>query len=317
MEIILPKTIIRQILPMTTLLLCISTLVGFGGRLWWLFDVAGYFRVQFLLILPVFILMLLSHKRYVLAVLAGGCVLINLATLASLYPSPITSMPVTRPIRILSANLQEQPEALIHIKQVIEAQQPDLVLLAEFHPSAVEMMDALQLEYPFTSLKPHFAGAGIALYSRFPLIDLPEADFGIPERPVINTKVQTPQGELTLLGLHPYPPTATRLWASRNEQLQQAATWGAAQSGSLLLVGDLNIVPWSPLFQDILSEGGLANGRKGFGWQPTWPVRWPLVWLPFDHLLHSADITIHQFQTGPNIASDHFPILVDFSMTLP
>ena len=41
-------------------------------------------------------------------------------------------------------------------------------------------------------------------------------------------------------------------------------------SGSVLGVGDFNLTPWSPHFQDLLSRGDLRDSSLGRGIQNTW-----------------------------------------------
>jgi endonuclease/exonuclease/phosphatase family metal-dependent hydrolase len=50
---------------------------------------------------------------------------------------------------------------------------------------------------------------------------------------------------------------------------------------------------------------------------PTYPAWFPLLWLPLDHCLVSADLLVGQFRVGPYAGSDHFPVVVDFSLARP
>jgi endonuclease/exonuclease/phosphatase (EEP) superfamily protein YafD len=57
----------------------------------------------------------------------------------------------------------------------------------------------------------------------------------------------------------------------------------------------------------------LRDSREGFGIQPTWLSNKPLFMVPIDHVLVSEGINIHKRFTGPDIGSDHRPVIVDFS----
>ena len=80
----------------------------------------------------------------------------------------------------------------------------------------------------------------------------------------------------------------------RNVQLIATAHEMAKKSGPSLLLGDLNITPWSPYFRDLLKLGNLRNSQDGFGIQPSW-----FGLLPIDHLLHSEEIAILDRRIGP------------------
>lgn len=80
-----------------------------------------------------------------------------------------------------------------------------------------------------------------------------------------------------------------------------------------MLLGDLNVTPWSKHFQQLLDRTGLLDSSSGYGVQPSWPNFSWLLRIPIDHCLHSSDIVIDQRKVGPDVGSDHYPIIVDFS----
>ena len=81
-----------------------------------------------------------------------------------------------------------------------------------------------------------------------------------------------------------------------------------------VLLGDLNITPWSPYFKDFIQVTGLQESRKGLGLYPTWPTWLPPLRIPIDHSLISIGITVQAFSLGHDIGSDHFPVILDFSI---
>ncbi|MEE8238524.1 MAG: endonuclease/exonuclease/phosphatase family protein, partial [Nitrososphaerales archaeon] len=87
------------------------------------------------------------------------------------------------------------------------------------------------------------------------------------------------------------------------------------QEDPILLLGDLNITPWSPIFKDFLRSTGLRDSREGFGLQPSWPTWFPPAWIPIDHVLVSSNVTVYDRKIERDIGSDHYPVIVDFSVT--
>ncbi len=96
--------------------------------------------------------------------------------------------------------------------------------------------------------------------------------------------------------------------------MKEIARYIAAHPGPALVLGDFNITSWSPHFQETLRLGRLKDSRQGFGLQPTWPVDKPWFLVPIDHVLVTDGIAVHRCWRGPYIGSDHYPILMEFSL---
>ena len=58
----------------------------------------------------------------------------------------------------------------------------------------------------------------------------------------------------------------------------------------------------------------LHDSRLGCGIQPTWPAGRPLLWAPIDHCLVSKHVIVHSRRVSGNIGSDHYPVVIDFSI---
>jgi endonuclease/exonuclease/phosphatase (EEP) superfamily protein YafD len=88
-------------------------------------------------------------------------------------------------------------------------------------------------------------------------------------------------------------------------------------SGPVVVVGDLNITPYSPLFQDWLARTGLTDTRRGRTLSPSWPVQLPIVGVPIDHCVVSHDVVIVRHRRLPAFGSDHYPILAELALVPP
>jgi endonuclease/exonuclease/phosphatase (EEP) superfamily protein YafD len=77
----------------------------------------------------------------------------------------------------------------------------------------------------------------------------------------------------------------------------------------VILLGDLNGVPWGRVQRAFRAKTGLDNAA---GWDFSWPsyMPWPLR-LPIDHILTRGQLTVTQFGIGPEIDSDHFPVIAE------
>ena len=118
---------------------------------------------------------------------------------------------------------------------------------------------------------------------------------------------------LTLMAAHTRSPVRVGRMEQRNEQIRDLGAALQSKNGPTILMGDLNATPWSPIFREFLAGSRLENGRQGFGLQASWPAPLGTLGIPIDHILISPEVAIHQFDRGPDLGSDHYPIIVDFS----
>ena len=205
-------------------ILTTTTVLAFGGSLWWFLDLFTHFRVQYFLGLSVLALVLLFPRRYRASGIFGLFALVNFCVIVPLYfgrESPPAA--VSRPYRSLLMNVNSQSGRPDQVAQVIQLMAADILVL---------------------------------------------------------------------------------------EEVKQAKS-------PVLLLGDLNITLWCSHFKRLLRASGLRDSSQGRGVLPTWPVDLPILLVPIDHCLHSAGIYITRKRTGPKVGSDHYPLMVDFVLTLP
>jgi endonuclease/exonuclease/phosphatase (EEP) superfamily protein YafD len=78
-----------------------------------------------------------------------------------------------------------------------------------------------------------------------------------------------------------------------------------------VLLGDLNCTPWSPAFDRLLAAARLRDSGRGRGLHPTWFSAVPFVGLPIDHVLVGPGVGVRGRHVGPDIGSDHRPVIAD------
>jgi endonuclease/exonuclease/phosphatase (EEP) superfamily protein YafD len=66
-----------------------------------------------------------------------------------------------------------------------------------------------------------------------------------------------------------------------------------------------------------MRQTGLKNSRRGFGILPTWPTFLPLLSIPIDHFLLSPEFAVLKTGQGPNIGSDHVPLITELMLQTP
>jgi endonuclease/exonuclease/phosphatase (EEP) superfamily protein YafD len=297
-----------------TLALFSASLAGFLGNWWWIFDLLGHFRVQYLIVFIILMLIYGLGVRRIISAVAAGFVLLNLVLVLPLYVRPRPAHAAGTEQRILLANVLTQNRDRQRLSAWIDETSPDYIALLEVDETWLDDLDLTARGYPYAVTQPRGDNFGVALYSRLPLENSEITNFGSYGVPSIISRLKVGETPLTFIVTHPIPPKRARFHHLRNAHMDEIARYASRLDGAVILVGDLNATSWSPFFRDWLAVGDLRDSRRGFGVQPTWPVDRPLLRIPIDHALVSPGFLVHHRQVGPDIGSDHLPILLDFSL---
>ena len=117
-----------------------------------------------------------------------------------------------------------------------------------------------------------------------------------------------------MLVTHPPPPISARHYRARNAQLNDLTGILHAFDGPWIVAGDFNATPWSADYRRFEGQTGLRNVRRGFGLLPTWPSQLLALGIPIDHVLVSPDFAVTEAKTGPDIGSDHRPVIATLTL---
>ncbi len=165
--------------------------------------------------------------------------------------------------------------------------------------AAQEVTAQCGLDYPH-----HFAVGTVALWSRYPITDSARLDLDLGWYRALRATVNAPHGPVTVFVAHlgSVRPGATE---DRDRSLRRLAELARAQSGPVLVLGDLNTASTDremALFQ------GFQDARSGFGF--TWPAAFPVVRL--DHVLYRG-LTPGSATTSAANGSDHRAAVAGFT----
>lgn len=283
----------------------------------WLADLLSQTRLHLFGLLflstPVFIV----GQRYWQAGLTAVFALLNFVSFNALYLPTAIALGETPTYQAIMLNVQSSGEHYDEVLAFLQQTKPDIVVLTEMRKAWPAELTPLLAAYPYSNHHQAEQFDGTVVYSRFPLSKngrFHPLHFHPDDRAAAFVQLNIDGQDVTILAAHPRSPRAADRIALRNNQLLALGQLVAQQTVPTLLIGDLNTTPWSPVFQELLAISGLKNGRLGFGAQPTWPASLGNLGIPIDHVLVTPDIQIRQLHAGPNIGSDHAPLLVEFSL---
>lgn len=297
----------------------LPALLGFAGAWHWLLDLCAHFRWQYLFVLLAGMVAALLRRR---ARLAAVLLLVWLgnawALLTATGPVPAAVAPVSGSSwKLLTINLQVDNPDFDALLALIERESPDVIGVLELSPRAAAALVVLDARYPVSRLDPRGDPFGIGLWSRLPgsavtLLSMPPIDL-----PTLRLDWADPQpGQLWLV--HPFPPIGAEPSRWRDEQLAYLAGLLHRQPNAIL-AGDLNATPWSAAYRQLRRDGGLYDASAaGWPW-PTWSAGsvFTALAIPIDHVLHGQGWRVQRHLIGPDVGSDHRPLVTELARTRP
>jgi endonuclease/exonuclease/phosphatase (EEP) superfamily protein YafD len=289
-----------------------GTVLALFGGFHWSAELFTHFRVQYFCALLLCVLYLLVVRRFRWAAVYGVAVMVNLLVVLPIFFGKSPDAGRTADLRVMLMNVNRQTGDSVRVLEAVKRFDADLVLLEEVDEAWLERLAGLREEYPYRIEQPQPDNFGIALFSRTPLQDAQVAYFG--DSGAASTVARLVYGTRTIsfIGTHPVPPGSAEFSRMRDTQMEAIADAVVEMSKPVIVLGDLNMTPWSPVFQHFLDRTGLSNSGKGWGLQTTWPANLIPFRVPLDHCLHSEGVQVVGREIGPNVGSDHYPLIVDF-----
>ncbi|PIQ96142.1 MAG: hypothetical protein COV67_11010 [Nitrospinae bacterium CG11_big_fil_rev_8_21_14_0_20_56_8] len=281
----------------------------------WVSDLTSHFRVQYLVLLLLISILFLSRKRPVPAVMSLLFAGINLFPLLPFLFGAAPAMAGNPAHRVLMVNLHHyENDQYGKVRQLIRTQEPEVILFLEVTEKWTEMLRGELGGYPYSKVAPREDAMGIGLFSRLELKDLEIGPIGETNIPSVLGRMKVGSKWVRVIGTHLMSPLTPRFTEDRNRQLGALQEVLNGEKGLKMVLGDFNLTPWSSLMKNFGRSTGLMDTRIGQGIKPTWPSMFPPLWIPIEHCMVSPEIGIHKFQIGPEVGSDHLPVILDFSI---
>ena len=337
------KKIFNYLFILSVLGVAVGTTLGYMGTYYYVFELASHFKLHLLLTGVILIPFVLYTKKRFLIVLTLLTFAVNVYEVAPWYIKPVHAAEhVGEGFTLVSANVKFNSENKNGLLSYIQTVAPDIVFLQELDPKWSEVINTLKETYHYSFIVDYGDEFGIGILSKFPLGNLYEINVMPFHSPSLEAIATLDDGtRIKLITIHPMPPISKELFEHRNAMFEEVALRIKNSTEDVLLAGDFNTTMWSPQYKKLVSEAGLRNLSKGFGLHGTWPIgranytnflnakeggksgtdfipSWLVynhpIKLPIDHVLVRGNIIVKNISAGPDIGSDHLPIMAELQI---
>ena len=294
------------------------TLAGLLGRYAWFLENFAHFKIQLALCFLGYTLLELAARRHRRAAVSLALAGVNafpallLFRPASLGAGTLPSLHKSVHLRILQANILTSNTNSPALLALVASERPDVVVLQEPNERWLRELAPLTNSYPVFAALPREDNFGVAIYCKANALSADIFLLSDPEgAPSSRARISVAGRTLTVIGTHTLAPCSSYQWHGRNSFMLELAKALRTIEGPLVVTGDFNNTPWTTTFRDFLTASDLHDSSQGRGPLPTWPVDSPLLRIPLDHCFHSGSVRILDRRAGPDIGSDHLPLILD------
>jgi endonuclease/exonuclease/phosphatase (EEP) superfamily protein YafD len=304
-----------------TVVIASSTALAFAARIGWFADLFSHFRLQYALASLALAGGFLVLRRHRLALVALALAVPNLWSVSPylvpiLVPASVAEPTASEDITVISLNLFYRNKHYPAVREYLERSAADVLVLSELTPEWAHQLRPVTGSYPYWMSVDRRSPWGLGVFSRYPLLDAYATDLGVQGSVNVVATVALPGGNVQLAAVHLVSPTGPKRTGLRDRQLARLGSLlgPPVESGRAvprtprLLVGDLNVTPFSPHFADLLEQTGMEDARRVHGLHGTWPT-WALPFqIAIDHCISDPEVDVTRVARGPAIGSDHYPL---------
>jgi vancomycin resistance protein VanJ len=313
--------------------LAVWLLLWLLGDLWW-FATVMLFAPRWIYGLPLLVLtpMALVVRRGLLRPLAATAVILVGPIMGICFPWNPFAAANSPGLRVLTCNIDGEACDVRKLHSLIAKTKPDIIALQE-------CPETVAIDLP-SSWAVHRKGQ-LLVASRYPAVDTQYALCRRPPSPwqpvdALSCLIRTDRGLIRFCNIHLQSPhkglsevldrrtgvnssRKGKIEAQITERRQESADvrqWLARFPEPTIIAGDFNMPPESAIFCKIWGAYTDAFDACGWGfgytkWTPVGPLRYG---ARIDHILADEDMKPRRCWVGPDVGSDHRPLLAEIGI---
>jgi endonuclease/exonuclease/phosphatase (EEP) superfamily protein YafD len=290
---------------------------AFGTTPWVIVFVAQAFTPYTALVAAPLAVVAAVHGRRALALVHVGVVLAVLWLVQPIVFAPdAPDVPAGAPaFTLLSANVLYTNDHMAEVAGQLLAADADVMVITEYTAALAVQLDQRGAfdEYPYRKASPSLHRSGLALYSRFPVLEAEVTAVG--EQAGLLATIVVDNTVVRIVLVHPMPGVDGAALTSWRRDLAVFADVAHSPGPPTVLVGDFNSSRFHPPFRHLLDGLTDAHEQAGAGWSMSWPndeIGPPFVRL--DHALLDAHLVATAIDEVDIAGSDHRGFEVSLSV---
>ncbi len=221
------------------------------------------------------------------------------------------SGPATGPsLKIISFNWLADERDRSAIYEWLDAEKPDIVALQEIGGSERGVTTTLFGMFPYHTQP----ASDVMILSKYPIIK--QASKTLDANSMVRAELNVENRRLVVWGIHPATLKELAEVKARDHYLADVAQYLRLETERVLMMGDFNATRWDPGFRAILAAGDLHEQPALVALPTRMAVRKgiPFFGSPIDHILTSTGNVLNDCHTGPNLGSDHKPLICNLKL---
>ncbi len=308
----------KYVLIIILLLLTFSSLCTYSSDVENLMiDIFSHFKIQYAFIFFAISVYYFLRKKFLLLSVFLLLFLMNILTSWEINNrSAYASTKNDANLKIYSANIYKDNKSLSNLISEIKRETPQIALFIEVRPHHLNELTTVIHEYRYMIFDPkmYTSHVGMVFLSTFPIVDCNIINLSEHGNAIIRVRLKVNGKDVVFYGVHLPRIGIDRNFRVRQKIFTRLASMISTESMPVIIAGDFNTTPYSPIFRRFIEISKLSDSSKDYGWYPTWPAFFPPLWIPIDHILVSQEIHIVNKDRGSYIGSDHYPIMANLSL---
>ena len=212
-----------------------------------------------------------------------------------------------RTLKIISANVNKENPNHNSFIELINKHQPDIFAVIELN-SAWQKSLANLSDYSQKYLSALENNFGIGVYSKNHIKSAKIFSLVLDKHKNVLIEISKDNCPHRMLTTHIEPPLSQWDIQIRQKQLDKIQIINA-DSPIDLIVGDLNMTPWSAVFKDFQVRSGFRLIKDIYLLKGSWPSFMPpFMRFPIDHILVKDHVSVSSIKILDSIGSDHRPL---------
>jgi endonuclease/exonuclease/phosphatase (EEP) superfamily protein YafD len=214
-------------------------------------------------------------------------------------------IPAEADLSVLHFNVKEKNKNIASVAEAARHSGADIVSMQELHSASLAAVHPImEKEYPYSISDVSVPGYGMAIYAKHPIINAEVKK--VYDYVFITGYIQIGERVVAFISATTSTPTNEKDYANQIKQFKYITDYANTIDSALIVMGDMNAVPWSDQIKNFMQHTGLKDSRKDLS--ATYPAQSPFQ-IPIDYIFHSGEIRCIQFTTVGGTTSNHLGII--------